>query len=432
MRIKMYFPLLIFLLLIILSACNSSSVDNNTSSNSGEENKIQDQTPGVTDTTIKLGVLNDFSGGASFMGLGGEEAYLAYVQYINENGGINGRKIELVAEDNQYTPAGGVNGSKKLITMDNVFAIPYSFGTGPTVAIKDYINKEQVPVLGLGEGTEFFNPSSKYLFGVGTPYSYQGAIAVRYIVENLSNGEEVKVGYMGQDDSFGKDPLQGIESALKVYDNIDLSFQAFHKRDVVDISDQVTQLKASNVDYLLLSASVERAGIIVKELAQQNVDLKGVFSLSFGAIDNRIFEIAGHDYIDKYYGIQSFYSWDQQDQESVSKVIEILKQQGKEDVIEKKNNFFWYSWNNMALFGEAMKQAGVNLTREGVVEALENLDGSNTLTTLPSINYSPDIRISGDSAFVVKTKLNEDGKVVWEDISDFISVPEEVLNELGF
>ncbi len=428
----MYFPLLIFLLLIILSACNSSSVDNNTSSNSGEENKIQDQTPGVTDTTIKLGVLNDFSGGASFMGLGGEEAYLAYVQYINENGGINGRKIELVAEDNQYTPAGGVNGSKKLITMDNVFAIPYSFGTGPTVAIKDYINKEQVPVLGLGEGTEFFNPSSKYLFGVGTPYSYQGAIAVRYIVENLSNGEEVKVGYMGQDDSFGKDPLQGIESALKVYDNIDLSFQAFHKRDVVDISDQVTQLKASNVDYLLLSASVERAGIIVKELAQQNVDLKGVFSLSFGAIDNRIFEIAGHDYIDKYYGIQSFYSWDQQDQESVSKVIEILKQQGKEDVIEKKNNFFWYSWNNMALFGEAMKQAGVNLTREGVVEALENLDGSNTLTTLPSINYSPDIRISGDSAFVVKTKLNEDGKVVWEDISDFISVPEEVLNELGF
>jgi branched-chain amino acid transport system substrate-binding protein len=426
MKSKMSLLLMAVLSILLISGCNSKSVDKK------DEAKETVETPGVTDTTIKLGILNDFSGAASFMGLGGKDAYLAYVQYINENGGINGRNIELIEEDNQYTPAGGVNGSKKLITLDEVFAIPYSFGTGPTVAIKDYINKEGVPVLGLGEGTEFFNPPSKYLFGVGTPYSYQGAIAVRYIAENLANGKPIKVGFMGQDDSFGKDPLQGIETALKSYNNINLAFQAFHKRDVVDVSDQVMQLKEANVEYLLLSANVERAGIIVKELAKQNVDLKGIFSLSFGAIDNRIFEIAGHDYIDRYYGIQSFYSWDQKDQESVKKVIEILKQQGKEDVIEKRNNFFWYSWNNMALFGEALKLAGKDLTREGVMQALESLKDAETLATLPPVTYGPDKRISGDSAFVVKTKLNSDGKVEWESISDSIKVPDEILKELGF
>jgi branched-chain amino acid transport system substrate-binding protein len=426
MKSKMILLLVAVFSILLIAGCTSKSVDKK----EGAEETVE--TPGVTDTTIKLGILNDFSGGASYMGLGGEDAYLAYAEYINDNGGINGRKVEFVAEDNQFTPAGNVNGSKKLITLDKVFAIPYSFGTAPTVAIKDYINKEGVPVLGLGEGTEFFNPASDYLFGVGTPYSSQAAIATHYIAETLTKGEKVKLGFMGQDDSFGKDPLKGIEIALKSYENLDLAFQAFHKRDVVDVSDQVTQLKSSGAEYLLISASVERTGIIVKELAKQNVDLKGIFSVSLASIDNRIFEIAGNDYIDRYYGIQSFYTWDQMDQEPVKKVVEILKQQGKEDVIEKRNNFFWYSWNNMALFGEAMKLAGKDLTREGVVKALESLKDAKTLATLPGITYGPGRRISGDSAFVVKTKLNNEGKVEWESISDSIKVPEEILKELGF
>lgn len=437
--LKRLFVIQLLILLIAVACSNTSNSGNNVKNEETntpdevKESKSDAFVPGVTDETITLGMLNDFSGGAVYLGAGGMDGYEAYVQYINENGGIHGRKIELISEDNQYTPAGGVDGAKKLIELENVFAIPYSFGTGPTVAIKDYINEQGVPVLGLGEGTEFFEPASKYLFGVGTPYSYQGGIAVRYVAENLEVGNETKIAFMGQDDAYGKDSFSGVDIAIQHYDNVDLVFEEYHSRDQANFGDQVLQLKNSDAEYLFITSSVERAGMIVKELVEQNVDLKGVFSLSFGSIDNRIFEIGGNDFIGKYYGIQSFYSWDQTDQEKVQFVIDILKEQGKEDVIEEKNNFFWYAWNNMSIFVKALELAGENLTRDGTIEALESFDGSvETLATLPEVTYGPDKRITGSEAFVTKAELDSNGEIVWTLETDFLRAPDVVLEQLGY
>jgi branched-chain amino acid transport system substrate-binding protein len=426
MVMKFYFGTLVIVFMLVLAGCG------NTTSNSSSEGDKGNNAPGVTEDTITLGMLNDFSGGAAFQGGGGEDGYQAFVDYINDQGGINGRKIKLVAEDNQYTPAGGVNGSKKLITVDKVFAIPYSIGSAPTVAIKDYINKEAVPVLGVGEGTDLFNPSSKYLFSVGTPYSYQAAIAVRYVAEELEGNAKAAIAFMGQDDAFGKDPLKGVELAVDAYDNTELVYTAFHKRDAVDLSDQVIQLKDSGADYLFISGNVERTGIIVKELEKQNVDLKGIFSMSLASIDNRIFEIAGTKYIDRYYGIQSFYTWDQTDQESVKNVLDILKEQGKEEVIEEKNTFFWYGWNNMALFVKALEMSGENPTRESVISALESFDNTEVFGTLPPTSYDKNKRVSGKEGFVVRTELDSNGDVVWKAVTEFMEPPKEVLEELGF
>jgi branched-chain amino acid transport system substrate-binding protein len=423
---KFYFGTFLLVFMLVLAGCG------NKTSNSSSEGGKGDTSPGITKDTITLGMLNDFSGGAAFQGGGGEDGYQAFVDYINDQGGINGRKIKLVAEDNQYTPAGGVNGSKKLITVDKVFAIPYSIGSAPTVAIKDYINKEAVPVLGVGEGTDLFTPSSKYLFSVGTPYSYQAAIAVRYVAEELESNAKATIAFMGQDDAFGKDPLKGVELAVDAYDNTELVYTAFHKRDAVDLSDQVIQLKESGAEYLFISGNVERTGIIVKELEKQNVDLKGIFSMSLASIDNRIFEIAGTKYVDRYYGIQSFYTWDQTDQESVKKVLDILKEQGKEEVIEEKNTFFWYGWNNMALFAKALEMSGDNPTRESVIKALESFDNTEVFGTLPPTSYDENKRVSGKQGFVVKTELDSNGDVVWKAATEFMEPPKEVIEELGF
>lgn len=437
---KKYFTgILLMALMLIIAACGGDDGASTSNSNdNGVTNDEQSSTssgdvPGVTDDTIVLGMLNDFSGGASFQGGGGADGYHAFVDYINEQGGINGRMIELISEDNQYTPAGGVNGAKKLVELDNVFAIPYSIGTGPTIAIKDYVNEEEVPVLGIGEGTEIFHPGTKYVFGVGTPYSYQGAIAVRYIAETLSKGEPAKLAFMGQDDAYGGDPLAGAEIAAENYDNTEFVFKESHARDAVDFSDQVLQLKNSGAEYLLISANVDRVGIIVKELAEQNVELKGIFSTSLASIDNRIFEVAGHDYIGKYYGIQSNYTWDQTEQESVSFVIDLLKEQGKEDVLEEKNTFFWYGWNNMAIIAKAIEMAGEDLTREGLIEALESFDGTvETLATLPEISYGPDKRMTGHQAFVTKAEVDSDGNIIWATETEFIDVPDAVKEKFGF
>lgn len=441
MKRKHIFTMMFVMLLLLLTACSdgtdstSPSSDNEANSTNNEQSNSESSVdvPGVTDDAITIGLLNDFSGGASYMGQGGVDGYETFIEYINENGGIHGREIKLISEDNQFTPAGGVNGAKKLIEVDNVFAIPYSFGSGPTAAIKDYINDEGVPVLGLGEGTEFFEPASTYLFGVGTPYSYQGGIAVRFVAEMLSENEDSKIAFMGQDDAMGQDSFAGVKIAIDNYDNTELVFEEYHSRDEVSFADQVLQLKNADADYLFIQANVERTGIIVKELAEQKVDLKGVFSMSLGSVDNRIFEIAGNDYIGKYYGIQSFYTWDHTDQESVQFAIDLLKEKGKEHVIEDKNNFFWYAWNNMAIFTKALELAGEDVSRDGIVEALESFDGSvQTLATLPDITYGPGKRISGSEAFVTKAELNDDGEVVWAIETDFIKTPDKVVDELGY
>lgn len=428
LRKTVFSVMFIALAMVLLAACGGATSSGQNQVATGEapqqgDNKAAESVPGVTDTSIKIGILNDFSGGAAFQGKGGQDGIVAYVDYINAQGGVNGRKIEIVSFDNQYTPAGNVTGAKKLISQDQVFAIPFSIGTGPTVAIKDYVNEEKVPTFGAGEGTEIFDPPTKYVFAVGTPYKTQGAIATRYVAETLVPGKPVKIAYLGQDDAYGQDPLTGVEEAAQHYDNVEIVFRAFHKRDALDFNDQILQLKKTEPDYVFISANVQRVGLIAQELAKQNVDVKGIFSMSLAAVDKKIFEISGNAYLDRFYGVSSIYTWDQTDQPAVQKAIDILKQQGKEDVIAEKNIFFWYGWNNMHLFVKAVEMAGQNLTRDGLVAALESFKEVDTGGTTPPITYTPDQRISGDSAFIIKAE-QENGDIVWKQVSDFLKAPQ--------
>ncbi|VIO67872.1 ABC transporter substrate-binding protein [Bradyrhizobium ivorense] len=117
--------------------------------------------PGVTDTEIKLGTTAPYSGPASGYGVYGQ-AQTAYFQMINDNGGINGRKVNLISLDNAFSPPKAVEQTRKLVESEEVFAIAGFLGTATNAAVQKYLNAKKVPNLFLTSGAERFNDPKEF------------------------------------------------------------------------------------------------------------------------------------------------------------------------------------------------------------------------------------------------------------------------------
>ena len=168
--------------------------------------------PGVSDTEIKIGTTTPFSGPASAYSAGAVSA-TAYFQMINEQGGINGRKINYVALDDAYSPPKTVEQTRKLIESEEVLFIVNPVGTAPNLAVVKYVNQKQVPDLFIGTGATMFNDPEHYPWTLSwTPhYASEGEIYARYI---LATKPDAKVGILSQNDDLGRDYLLGFRRGL--------------------------------------------------------------------------------------------------------------------------------------------------------------------------------------------------------------------------
>ena len=170
---------------------------------------------GVTDTEIKIGILTDMSSVAAFAGTAMGQAFKDYFAYINDTGGIHGRKIKIIVEDNGYFPKTTIPAAKKLIMKDKVFAIPFCLGSSSAWSIYPMIKKERVPFLPLGADYTFYNPVKKLVFLPWPTYYNQAAHGIDWVLENNPNA---RIGVIYQDDAFGRDTLHGATNAMKFYE----------------------------------------------------------------------------------------------------------------------------------------------------------------------------------------------------------------------
>lgn len=168
--------------------------------------------PGVTDTEIKLGTTAPYSGPASGYGVYGQ-AQTAYFQMINDNGGINGRKIDLISLDNAFSPPKAVEQTRKLVESEEVFAIAGFLGTATNAAVQKYLNAKKVPNLFLTSGAERFNDPKEYPWIVPfyPIYVAQGAALGAHI---LSEKPDAKIAVQYVNDDLGKDFLRGLKKGL--------------------------------------------------------------------------------------------------------------------------------------------------------------------------------------------------------------------------
>ena len=167
---------------------------------------------GVTATEIKVGNTNPYSGPASAYGTIGK-AIGAYFKKVNDEGGVNGRKINYITYDDGYSPPKTVEMVRKLVEQDQVALLFQTLGTPPNSAIHRYMNQQKTPHLFVATGATKWNDPKNFPWTMGFQPNYQTEGRV-YAAHMLKNTPDAKVGILYQNDDYGKDYLKGFEDAL--------------------------------------------------------------------------------------------------------------------------------------------------------------------------------------------------------------------------
>src|SRR5437868_900591 len=201
--------------------------------------------PGVSDTEIKLGQTVPYSGPASAFSSYGR-LMAGYFQMINEAGGINGRKINLISLDNAFSPPKAIEQTRKLVEDDGVLADVGTVGTTPNVAIQKYLNGAKVPHSCISAGGRRFADPQNFPWSVPMypGFEMEGRTFGQYI---LKNKPDAKVGVLYQNDDFGKDFLVGLKAALAEGKTKIVAEVAYELTDPT-IDSQIVRLKDSGAD----------------------------------------------------------------------------------------------------------------------------------------------------------------------------------------
>ena len=171
-----------------------------------------DNAPGVTDTEIKIGQTMPYSGPASAYGVIGK-ASTAYFKMINEMGGVNGRKINLISLDDGYSPPKTVEQVRRLVEDEKVAFLFNTLGTAPNLAIRQYLNDNKIPQLFVATGASTFSDPKHFPWTMGWQPNYQTEARI-FGQTILKTKPDAKIGVLYQNDGFGKDYLIGLKEGL--------------------------------------------------------------------------------------------------------------------------------------------------------------------------------------------------------------------------
>src|ERR1700747_561626 len=229
---------------------------------------------GATDTEIKVGNIMPYSGPASaYATIGKTEA--AYFNKVNNEGGINGRKINFISYDDAYSPPKAVEQARKLVESDGVLLIFNSLGTPSNTAIQKYMNAKKVPQLFVATGATKWNDPKVFPWTMGFRPNYQseGHVYAQYLLRQLPQG---KIGILFQNDDYGKDYVKGLKDAL----NGKMQIVAEFPYETTDptIASQMISLKNSGADIFYDVTTPKFAAQAIKKAA--DIDWKALHLLN--------------------------------------------------------------------------------------------------------------------------------------------------------
>jgi branched-chain amino acid transport system substrate-binding protein len=221
---------------------------------------------GATDTEIKIGNINAYSGPASAYGvIARTEA--AYFNKINAEGGINGRKVNFISYDDGYSPPKTVEQARKLVESDEVLLIFNSLGTPPNSAIQKYMNMKKVPQLFVATGATKWNDPKEFPWTMGWQPNYQSEthIYAKYILKHMPNA---KIAVLYQNDDYGKDYLKGLKDGLGAKAATMIVAEDSYETTEPTIDSHIVKLRASNADVFVNISTPKFAAQAIKKVAE--------------------------------------------------------------------------------------------------------------------------------------------------------------------
>jgi branched-chain amino acid transport system substrate-binding protein len=238
--------------------------------------------PGVTDTEVKIGQTMPYSGAASSFATIGR-AIAAYFQKVNAEGGVNGRKINLISLDDGHSPPKAVEQTRRLVESDEVFAIVGTFGSPTNFAIQKYLNSKKVPSLFLGTGANRVSEPATYPWSMGwQPNSHaKGVIYAKYVIKAKPNA---RVAVLYQNDDFGRDYAKGFRDGLGEKAGSMIVKELSYELTEPTVDSEILQLKATGADVLLDLSTPKFTAQAIKRMAETKWNALHLISDAAGSI----------------------------------------------------------------------------------------------------------------------------------------------------
>lgn len=319
---------------------------------------------GVSKDKILIGAFLPLQGGLAAGANQLRDGADAYFRYVDDEGGVNGRKIEWIVENDSYNPQQTVGVAKKLVDRDGVFAIVSTLGTATNLAALPYLESRKVPVINPVGVHELLNaPKAKTVFGLLPVGQTLGRTLAEYAVTKLS-GTKVAIFY--QNDQFGKDPRDGAVAYLQLQ-GIKPVAEATYVPSDVDLSIQVNTLKLANPDVVILACITKHGALFVKEAEKLGWKPKFVALNTMG--DPIAQQLAGSAL--EGLVVNVFTAVETMTDPAVVTANEILARYHPQT---KPGYWTYLGMAGAIVFVEAVRRAGPDLTRERLLSSLESLN----------------------------------------------------------
>jgi branched-chain amino acid transport system substrate-binding protein len=342
--------------------------------------------PGVSARSVTIGGTFPFSGPASlYAAIGRGQA--AYFEYVNDQGGVNGRKLRFIPLDDAYNPANTVQLTRRLVEQEKVFAVVGSLGTEPNLATRSYLNQNKVPQVFLSTGaTSWGTDYKKYPWTIGWQPNYiaEGYIYGRFIVAKVP---QAKIAVLYQNDAYGKDYVAGLKQGLGSKQGAIVETEGYEVTSS-DVASQVAKLKASGANTFFVAATPTFA-IQAVVLAYKLGWRPTIFMNSVSATDAVMGLAAKNAGADAVKGIISVeYYMDASDPAyakpgSIDLYRSIMAKYAPQGNV--KDAFHVYGMAQAWTFVHALKRSGKNPTRESLMKAVLSLDTTENPFLLPGM-----------------------------------------------
>jgi branched-chain amino acid transport system substrate-binding protein len=371
---------------------------------------------GATDTEIKIGNVEAYSGPASAYGVIGKTED-AYFKMINDAGGINGRKISFISYDDGYSPPKTVEQVRKLIESDEVLLVFNALGTPTQTAVQKYQNTKKVPQLFVATGASKWNDPKDFPWTMGFQPSYrvEARIFAKYILKTKP-GAKVAVFY--QNDDFGKDYVAGLKDVFGDKASGLIVAEESYETTEPSIDSHIVKLKGTGADVLVNITTPKFAAQTIKKLAElewKPMHLMTDVSISIGAVMKPAgFEASEGILSAGYLKDASDPQWANDD--GMKKFKAFIDKYMPGANIADANLVYGYAAAQTMV--QVLKQAGDDLTRENVMKQAASLKDFAPDTTLPGIKVNTS---ATDFAPIEQLKMMQFKNGKWDLFGDIIS-----------
>ena len=363
------------------------------------------QQQGVAKDEILIGTIQDLSGPLAGYGKDLRNGMNLRVAEVNEQGGVNGRKIKLLVEDSGYDPKSAVLAVQKLVTQDKVFVIAGLLGTSSNnAALPVLMQRGVINFFPMALAREMYEPVNKLKFAFVSSYVEQ---MVKAVPKLYREKKATRACTIYQDDEFGLEVMRGAELGLKTI-NVDFAERTTYKRGATDFSSQVARMKAANCDFIVMGTLIRESVGTIAEARKLGYSPTMIASVS--AYTDLIPKLGGKA-MDGFYATMSAQHPYEDD---ASAPLRFWANKYKTSFTDSPTVFSVYGYVILDRLISAMQKTGPNLTTDGLSKTMESMRVPSDIFGMPEMSWSPANHLASSES---RLSQLQDGR--WKVVLDY-------------